>query len=82
MPFRSSLRLAIDLPVAARVRLSVFDLAGRQVRALMDETLPAGPHAVSWDGNDSHGASAPPGVYLVRAVTPSGESSVRAVRVR
>jgi hypothetical protein len=34
MPFRSSLRLALDLPVAARVRLGVFDLAGRQVRAL------------------------------------------------
>ena len=48
----------------------------------MDETLPAGPHAVSWDGNDSRGVSAPPGVYLVRAVTPSGESSLRAVRVR
>jgi glucose/arabinose dehydrogenase len=82
MPFRSSLRLALDLPVAARVRMSVFDLAGRQVRALLDETLPAGPHTISWDGNDARGASAPPGVYLVRAVTPSGETSVRAVRVR
>jgi len=82
MPFRSSLRLALDLPVAARVRLAVFDLAGRQVCALLDETLPAGPHALSWDGNDAHGASAPPGVYLVRAATPAGETSVRAVRVR
>ena len=82
MPFRSSLRLALDLPVAARVRLVVYDLAGRQVRALLDETLPAGPHAVTWDGNDAHGKSAASGVYLVRAVTPSGESSVRAVRVR
>ena len=68
--------------IAARVRLSVFDMAGRQVRTLLDETLPAGPHAASWDGNDARGASAPPGVYLVRAVTPTGESSVRAVRVR
>jgi glucose/arabinose dehydrogenase len=82
MPFRGSLRLALDLRVAARVRLTVLDLAGRKVRDLMDETLPAGQHAATWDGKDARGADTPPGVYLVRAVTPMGEESLRAVRVR
>ena len=82
MPFRSSLRLALTLPQAARVRLTVHDLAGRQVRLILDDTLPAGPHALTWDGNDAFGKSAASGVYLVRATTPFGETSVRAVRVR
>ncbi len=82
MPFRGSLRLALDLPVASRVRMTVHDLAGRQVRALIDETLPAGPHPATWDGKDANGREAPPGVYLVRVVTPTGEESLRAVRVR
>jgi glucose/arabinose dehydrogenase len=82
MPFRSTLRLALDLPVATRVRLSIHDLAGRQVRLVSDEVLGAGPHALTWDGKDGRGLDAPSGVYLVRAVTPFGESSVRAVRLR
>jgi glucose/arabinose dehydrogenase len=82
MPFRATLALSVNPPVAARVRLTVHDLVGRQVRALLDETLPAGPHPVTWDGKDARGVDAPPGVYLVRAVTPAGEESIRAVRVR
>ena len=82
MPFRSTLRLSLTLPVAARARVSVLDLAGRQVRQLMDETLPAGAHAILWDGLDDRGSEARPGVYLVRANVPGGETSVRAVRIR
>ncbi len=82
MPFKGALRLSLALPVAARTRVTVLDLAGRQVRLLADETLPAGPHALTWDGLDDRGGEARPGVYLVRAAVPGGETSVRAVRVR
>jgi len=82
MPFHTTLRLALDLPVAARTHIAVFDLAGRQVRALLDEALPAGPTAITWDGLDDRGVPARPGVYLVRALVPGGETSVRAVRIR
>ena len=35
---------------AARVRLTLFDVQGREVRRLVDRTsCPAGPHAVLWD---------------------------------
>jgi glucose/arabinose dehydrogenase len=82
MPFKSTLRLALDLPVAARASIVVFDLAGRQVRALLEQDLPAGPNALAWDGLDDRGVPARPGVYLVRALVPGGETSVRAVRIR
>jgi glucose/arabinose dehydrogenase len=82
MPFKGSLALAVTPDVAEQVRVSIEDVTGRHVRTLVDAVLPAGRQAVTWDGLDDAGRQAPPGVYLVRAVTPHGQETVRAVRVR
>ena len=65
-PFNPRVRLAIDLPAAAAVRVSVHDLRGRRVAVLHDGPLPDGPHMVSWDGRDAGGAPVAAGVYLAR----------------
>ena len=48
------------------MRLRVYAPSGRLVRTLIDDTLPAGSHAVSWDGVSSSGRSCGSGVYLCR----------------
>jgi flagellar hook assembly protein FlgD len=48
------------------VRLEVYDTTGRRVRLLAEGALPAGSHAVRWDGTDQGGAALGSGVYLVR----------------
>ena len=60
-PLGASASVRFTLPEAARVRLSVFDVRGREVRTLVDGPRPAGPHAV-----DLERGSLPAGVYLVR----------------
>jgi glucose/arabinose dehydrogenase len=82
MPFSGSLRLALSLPRAMRVQLAVYNPMGRHVRALSDDVLPAGVRTVTWDGLDERGTVSPPGVYLVRMITPEAELTVRAIRVR
>lgn len=47
-------------------RLLVFDVTGRLVRALVDQTLDRGPHEVTWDGRDERDRPAPAGLYFVR----------------
>lgn len=59
--------LALDLPAAGPVRLSVVDVVGREVAALVDGSLPAGRHDVAWDAGPL--AS---GLYLVRLVAAGG----------
>jgi len=54
------------------VRLEVFDILGRQVRVLLNETLPAGRQQVNWDGTDRRGDAVASGVYFYR-LTVSGE---------
>jgi flagellar hook assembly protein FlgD len=48
------------------VTLSVFDVAGRRVRTLVDGWMRAGPHSSRWDGRDDGGRAVASGVYFAR----------------
>jgi len=65
-PFNPRTTVRFDLPAAAAVRLTVFDLAGRAVRVLVDDALPAGSHEAVWDGRDAAGRETSSGTYLAR----------------
>ncbi len=76
-PFNPSTRIAFTLPGDGAVRLAVYDLRGRLVSTLIDApTLPAGDHAVTWDGRADDGSVAAAGAYLYELRGPG----VREVR--
>ena len=60
-PFNPTTRISFQLPVAERVRLSVFDVLGREVAVLMDEMKSPGVYELQFDGT---GLTS--GVYLYR----------------
>jgi hypothetical protein len=64
-PFNPRTSIRFSLPEPAQVRVAIHDLAGRCVRVLVDRTLAAGAHAVTWDGRDAAGRSVAAGSYLV-----------------
>jgi len=75
-PFNPSTSLTFTLPAAARVRLAVFDIQGRQVATLVDGFRDAGVHEVYWDT-----AGLPSGIYLARLTCVGfGESDLRGSR--
>jgi len=65
-PCNPRTELSFTLARAGRVRLVLYDLAGRPVRELVVGELPAGPHAVTWSGEDDAGRPVASGVYLAR----------------
>jgi len=60
-PFNPSTTIKYELPTSTVVRLSVFDMLGREVSVLVNERKDAGVHEVRFDGSNL--AS---GVYLYR----------------
>ena len=64
-PMRDRVRIAFGLPVATGVRIQILDLMGREVASLVDDPLPAGRFAFTWDGRGA-GRSVPSGMYFVR----------------
>ena len=65
IPARSEVRFAYRVPQSgARVRLDIFDIAGRLVTTLVNGPVEGGVHNLSWDGRDVAGARLANGVYL------------------
>ncbi len=69
-PFNPVTEIRFDLAARGPVTLRVFDVGGRQVRALVNETRPAGRYRVSWNGLDDAGARVASGIYFYRLETP------------
>lgn len=65
-PAAASGVIAFVLPQAGEVSLSIFDPSGRVVRTLQAGSLPAGAHALAWDGRTAMGEPASPGIYFAR----------------
>ena len=65
-PFNPETRIVYHLPKASRVRLSVCNPLGMEVRVLENGMKPVGVHTVTWDGRDAGGRKLPSGVYLCR----------------
>lgn len=65
-PFSPCAAIAYDLGKAGRLRLSIFDLAGRLVRTLVDESKSQGSFEAVWDGRDASGKEVGSGTYLAR----------------
>ena len=67
-PFNPATTISYSVPEgnAVSVRLDIFDIRGRLVRTLVDETKDAGTYHILWDGTDARGSHLASGVYLYR----------------
>lgn len=63
-PFAGVLALEFRLPRAARITIDVYDMQGRHVRAIVDETFVAGTHEVQWNGDSDSGRTMSSGTYF------------------
>jgi len=50
-PFNPVTTISYSIPMAGRVRLTVFDVTGREMENLVDGFQPAGTYSVPWDGS-------------------------------
>jgi hypothetical protein len=66
-PFNPSTQIQFAIPEDSQVRLSVFDMQGRQVAELVNENLASGTHSATF--NATNFAS---GIYLYRLQTKFG----------
>jgi hypothetical protein len=63
-PFNPVTNIKLDVPKSANVKVSVFDMLGREIEVLVNEQLNAGSYKVSW--NASKYSS---GVYFYKIFT-------------
>jgi hypothetical protein len=82
-PFRASVEVAFTLGRRGPVDLVVYDVLGREVRAIArGARLEAGPQTLTWDGRDGSGRESGAGVYFVRLKTERATWTRAVVRMR
>lgn len=81
-PFNPRTAIRFELRAAGATRLSIYDVAGRIVRTLVNESLSAGTHEVIWDGLDASGRAMGSGSYLARLESGGTVQTVRMALVR
>ena len=65
-PFNPVTRIEFSLGERARVFLRIYDISGKTVKTLVDETVSPGKHSILWNGEDESGIPVASGVYVCR----------------
>ncbi len=64
-PFNPTTNISFSLPASAHVRLTVFDVTGREVAKVLDDNCPAGFHNINFTAD-----YLPGGLYFYQLTTP------------
>ncbi len=65
-PFNPTTTVAYDIPVEAKVKLTIYNILGEKVATLVDESKPAGSYTAEWNGQTDNGSAVSSGIYFYR----------------
>ncbi|UCE08182.1 MAG: T9SS type A sorting domain-containing protein, partial [bacterium] len=68
-PFNTSTNINYHLPEACQVKLTIFNIRGQKVRALVDGRKQPGIYHTLWDGRDDFARSVTSGIYFYKLET-------------
>ena len=77
-PFNPSTHIAFSVSQPAHVRLTVFDVLGKEVSAVLSGDFSAGTYSGVWLGMDGRGSPLSSGIYYMRMVADAGRADGRA----
>jgi hypothetical protein len=80
-PFTEGTTFQLTMPKSAKIRITVYDLLGREIRTLFEGEHGAtiNQEPVYWDGRDRNNIAVPPGIYI--CVLFSEDVAVKSVKV-
>ncbi|MDZ7860194.1 MAG: C1 family peptidase [Candidatus Krumholzibacteriota bacterium] len=81
-PFNPITTIRFNVPRRSNVNISVYDVAGRLIRVLLDKEVEPGQREIIWDGTDFRGDKVGSGVYLCRMISDDFEKSSKMVLMR
>lgn len=65
-PFNPTTSIRYSLPEASEIKLTVYNMAGQEIKTLATGKVAAGSHSVVWDGRDNAENAVPSGVYFYK----------------
>ncbi len=81
-PFNPTTTIPYQVSERGWVRLSVYDLLGREVVVLIDENQDAGSYAVAWNGRNQQGSAVSSGVYFYKLLSDRNATTRKMILAR
>ncbi|MBN2830262.1 MAG: T9SS type A sorting domain-containing protein [Candidatus Cloacimonetes bacterium] len=81
-PFNPETNIAFSLKERSNVKIDIFNILGKKIDTIVNETLPAGKHTVVWKGQDSRGNSVSSGIYFYRMTSGNYNSTHKMILMK
>ena len=78
-PFNPTTTIEYYLAEPAKVKLCVYNIAGKAVKVLTDRIKQAGQYAEQWNGKDANGNKVASGIYLYRIEVKAESGNIPAM---
>ena len=76
-PFNPSTVIEYKIAGAGFVKLSIYDILGKEVSTIVNEFMQPGSYKISWNGVDSNNKHVASGVYLARLKTEKNTKTIK-----
>ncbi|MEC8838771.1 MAG: T9SS type A sorting domain-containing protein [Candidatus Neomarinimicrobiota bacterium] len=64
-PFNPKTKISFSLPNLSNVTIQIFDINGRGIANLLNNTFDPGNHTISWNGTNDSGVNMSSGIYFI-----------------
>jgi hypothetical protein len=81
-PFNPSTNFTYSLPNRANVTIAIYDLFGREINTLVNESKEAGTYNITWNGRDNQNRQVATGVYFYKMQTAGFEKTTKMMLVK
>lgn len=76
-PFNPTTTIQFSLPSSQNVEVTIYNVKGQKVKALLKDNRDAGNHKLTWLGDDDEGNSVSSGVYFYKVRTKSQKNIIK-----
>lgn len=81
-PSRDNSTIKFALPQAGQVKIEIYNIAGQRVKTLVNGSLGAGYHQITWNGRNEAGQKVANGVYMYRMNSGSFTATKKLLMVK
>lgn len=81
-PFNPQTTVRFALPQEAKVSIKVYNILGKEITQLLNETRISGEYEITWNGTDSNGNSVPSGIYFITMIADKYRKTIKSILIK
>ncbi|MEJ2055778.1 MAG: FlgD immunoglobulin-like domain containing protein, partial [Calditrichaceae bacterium] len=85
-PFNPSTHISFDIPELKNglmnVKITVYDMLGKNIKTLLESPLAAGPYEIEWDGMNEFNRPVPSGLYICQLQSALFNAQIKMVLMK